>query len=283
MNSHLFLFDKVKGNSTNEVTLRDASGTRYMFRHNEEKSQYKKSWFQALFSSKKVDKHKRRITDTVNLKYEVRKDQRDLSLKEIKLDDAGQAYLRFSKEISAPKTKGKFRKKVRKEMITFGNLYTNIENRVWDLFYKGEERRGHATISVNAEVGGAGIANLETISLEEWQESTRWICARVRGDNDPGRLKKVQKKCLKKLRRSFADYKKVFIEEVRVSAWALRDLISAIAKYARAFEDLKLVFGDANVGISGAFTAETYHGFPYVTYFILGQDQGNGLIQDNLQ
>lgn len=283
INSHLFLFDKVKGNSTSEVTLRNAAGTKYMFRYNEEETTYKKTWLQALVSSKKIDKYKRRTTDTVNLEYEVREDQRNLELVDVKLDDPSQAYLRFSKEVNAPKTKGKFRKKLRNELIAFGKYYTNIEDKVWNQFKKGEMLRGNATISINAEVSGVGISNLGPTSIKDWSVTARWICLRVTPEDDPGRLKKDEKKCLKKLRDSFLAYKKVWNEEVRVSAWALKDLISSIANYARGFDDLELVFGQENVGISGAFTAETFHGFPYITYFVMGKDQGNGLIQDNLQ
>ncbi|MBK23356.1 MAG: hypothetical protein CME70_05060 [Halobacteriovorax sp.] len=282
MNTHLFLFDKVKGNSTSEVTVRNSSGTKYMFRHNEEESTYKKSWLQALFSSKKINKYKRRITDTVNFEYQVRDDERHLSLEEIKLDDADKAYLRFSKEINAPKIEGNSKKKVRKELVSFGKVYTNIEERVWKSLADGH-LKGSATISVNAEIGGMGISSLESISSDEWKGITRWVCVRVDGDNDPGRLKKAQKKCLKSLRESFSEYKKVFEEEARVSARALRNLISGIAKYARGFNDLELIFGQENVGISGYFSAKTHHGFPYVTYFTLGDDQGKGLIQDALQ
>lgn len=283
MRSHLFLFDKLKGSSTSEVTLRNADGTKYLFRHNEEKTTFRKTWLQALVSSKKLDKYKRRTTDTVNLEYQVREDQRGFDLADVKLDNPGQAYLRFSKEVNAPKTKGRFRKKLRNELIAFGKYYTNIDDKVWNMFKKGEMLRGDATVSINAEINGVGIANIAPTTVEEWAITTRWICLRVTPNDDPGRLNKDEKKCLKKLKNSFASYKKVWNEEIKISAWALKELISAIAEYARGFDDLELVFGQENVGISGSFSAETFHGFPYVTYFLLGQDQGNGLIQDSLQ
>lgn len=281
--SHLFLFDKIKGNSTSDVTVRNKNGVRYFFRHNGEDSSYKKTWLQALFSSKKIDKYKRRITDTVTLEYEVRKDQRYLPLEEVKLEDARQAYLRFSKEFNAPKTKGKARKKLRSEAIAFGRLYTNIEDRIWQSFYDGEELRGDTTINVNAEVSGEGIDSVGATNYADWERTSLWICARATPENDSGRLKKAQKKCLKKLREAFAAYKNVIDEEAKVSAHALKNLVSAIAKYARGFDDVALVFGEGNVGISGSFSAETFHGFPYTTYFTLGDDQGKGLIQDSLR
>ncbi|MFT6604727.1 MAG: hypothetical protein ACJARO_002251 [Bacteriovoracaceae bacterium] len=280
--SHLFLYDKFKGNSVSEVTLRNNSGTRYMFRYNQEKSTYKKTWIQALVHSNKIDKYKRRVTDTVTLEYEVQKEQRQLSIDEVKLDDPNAAYLRFSKEFNAPKTNGGLRKKLRAEAIAFGELYTNIDQRVWDNFKKGE-LKGNATVSVNAEVSGAGIASLAPHSKEYWREVTLWVCTRTTPADDPGRLSKIEKKCLKKLTNTFEAYKKVWDSEVKISALALKDLVEAIAEYAKGFEDLEMIFGVQNVGITGSFSAETYHGFPYVTYFVLGEDQGNGLIRDNLE
>lgn len=280
--SHLFLFDKFKGNSTSDVTIRDESGTRYMFRYNQEKSTYKKTWIQALVHSKKIDKYKRRVTDTVTLEYQVQKEQRHLSLNEVKLDDPRGAYLRFSKEFNAPKTDGGLRKKLRAEAIEFGKLYSNIDEKVWDNFRKGE-LKGDATVSINAEVSGVGIASLAPHSNEYWNGVSLWVCTRTNPQDDPGRLSKIEKACLKKLRNTFKAYKEVWNSEAKISARALKDLVEAIAEYAKGFEDLEMIFGVQNVGITGSFSAETYHGFPYVTYFILGDDQGNGLIRDALE
>jgi hypothetical protein len=280
--SHLFLYDKFKGNSVSDVTVRNGSGTRYMFRYNQEKSSYKKTWIQALVHSKKVDNYKRRVTDTVTLEYEVQKEQRQLSLDEVKLDDPSSAYLRFSKEFNAPKTNGGLRKKLRDEAIAFGRLYTNIDEKVWNSFKKGD-LKGNATVSINAEVSGSGIASLALHSSDYWNEVTKWVCTRTSPDDDPGRLSKIEKKCLKKLTKTFEAYKKVWDSEVKISARALKDLVEAIAEYAKGFEDLEMIFGIENVGITGSFSAETYQGFPYVTYFVLGVDQGEGLIKDSLE
>lgn len=265
LDSQLLLWNKHVGNFNEEVAVRVGSERRYFNRHRTESTKIKKTLLGGIFNPKDPNNYKTRLTEHMNLEYELNEDQREIPLKNLSLMVPLNATVRFSKEFAAKKNSKAVRAYVRKFVDRYQSISNDVINAITD-----QELLPPYSINFNSQISKAGLNDFILTATDHFSETIEFICA-------------YKEKCVKKIKALHQIVHHNAKEKGEIKLINLRNLLKELSKNSLELATFRSLFGYDHTHISGTFKSTTKNKYDYKSFIKEGLKQGYGLIKDYLK
>lgn len=285
----ILLLGKIKKTNTEQIKVLKDNEFRYFYKNYSSSVKIVQNLWSRLFSTfvfKLFDldlptQTAAKSTKKIELEYEETYETNNQIL-----DSEKQFSLVLTQNFSAAKTHKWYHKKYLSESLRHLIRYTNLDNRIINMF-REKELRAPLEIISTFRVEATGLRYFNHLDDNQIFGHIVDICnaSNKKEWMSPHKRKKLlksfslgRKKCVQKIGKKLLDYKSEYNLLGQINLIKFKKFLGSYFKKSRGYIDLIRLFGEDNVFIHGQFSATTKEGQPFQNYFKSGQFKGLGVI-----
>lgn len=262
---YAMIWGKHIGTATEAIVFDSEHGTRYLFRHNHERTKLVKSFWDGMFRAGNMSRYNERTIE--NMVFEYESNGAEIDFEDVDLQLPANISFRISKEYRTKKHKSSYTKKVLALVNTFENVDGGLVVGLQDGTLKGPY-----TLDLHGQVGVNGLNKLIHMRMSSLKGRLIKICSST----------KTPTKCFDKLLSQFLKVSPDNPLHFTVNLKNLKEFLQSVSSYAKSFKALKILFGEENVQLYGYLQSKTNSDMGFHTFFKEGDSQGLGVIKDLL-
>lgn len=272
LNTYALMWGKHIGSSTQKLKFQTEQGNYYFYRHNDEKANVKKSFWNFLFASRRLSRYSKRIVKNMTLEFAADNDEQNFS--EVEVDDPGKVSFRVSRELQIKKQKKRYIDQAKDLVEEFKTVDGGIIQGMED-----GELKAPLALDLHAQIGKAGIEYLMRQDGDTLRDNFTKICTGTY-ELTKKRLKRRHRRCISLLAKLYVKSLREYETGTKIHLKSFKNFLQYVTKKMKSFQHLKTLFGENNVYLFGNLEATTAQNMPFKTHITEGIYQGQGLISD---